>query len=128
MTDIKLKYNPYTKEKTLEINGISQDRNLTMNICGADGSELSEWCTKFFENILNKENDSFTVHFSGIQRDYEFMEDGLEKFQTNHSDIEANLIPENIVVAADRLNELKDLFNKMQAETDSVKFSSQFRI
>lgn len=125
MTDIKLKYNPYTKEKTLEINGISQDRNLTMNICGADGSELSEWCTKFFENILNKENDSFTVHFSGIQRDYEFMEDGLEKFKTNHSDIDSNLIPENIVVAADRLNELKDLFNKMQAETPFEQLKGQ---
>ena len=125
MTDVKLKYNPYTKEKALEINGVTQDRKLTMNICGSDGSELSEWCTKFYENILNKENDSFTVYFSGIQRDYEFMEDGLEKFQTNHSDIEANLIPENIVVAADRLNELKDLFNKMQAETPFEQLKGQ---
>lgn len=117
MTNVKLKYNPYTKEKALEINGQLQDKELVKNICGADGSELSEWCLKFFENILNKENDSFTVYFSGIQRDYEFMEDGLKKFAENNSDLEVKLIPEKVVAASDKLNELKVLFEKMQVET-----------
>lgn len=117
MTDVTLKYNPYTKEKILEINGQIQGRELTKNICGTDGSELSEWCLKFYENILNKENDSFTVHFNGIQRDYEFMEDALNKFIEEKSGVEVKLIPENIVTAADRLNELKELFSKMQNDT-----------
>lgn len=117
MTDVNLKYNPYTKEKVLKINGEIQDKDLTRNICGADGSELSEWCKNFYDNILNKENDSFTVHFTGIQRDYEFMEDGLQKFLEEKKDVEAKLIPEEIIAAADRLNELKELFVKMQNET-----------
>lgn len=125
MTDVTLKYNPYTKEKSLEINGQVQDRELTKNICGTDGSELSEWCLKFYENILNKENDSFAVHFSGIQRDYEFMEDGLNKFKEGNADVEVKLIPENIVAAADRLNELKNLFAKMQEETPFEQLKSQ---
>ena len=117
MTEVTLKYNPYTKDKSLEINGQIQDKELTKNLCGADGSELSEWSSKFYENILNKENDSFTVHFSGIQRDYEFMEDGLEKFRANNAGIDVKLEPLNIVQPADKLNELKNLFNKMQEET-----------
>lgn len=117
MTEVKLKYNPYTKEKTLWIDGKEQEKSVTHNICGADGKELSEWSQTFYDQMQKQCNDDFTVHFSGIQRDYEFMEDSLTRFKSKNTNVNVELKQEKVVEVADKLNELKELFAKMQNET-----------
>ena len=114
MTKIELCYNPYTREKTLCIDGKKQTKDTLAKLCGGDGTELSEWAASFFDNAIERCNDDITVSFSGIRRDYEFLEDAVAK-NKNASSIK--LEEEKIVDAENRLAELKKLFAKMQEET-----------
>lgn len=125
MVEITLTYNPYTKEKKIERNGIMQNAEVTKNICGAEGTELSEWCGRFYSELLEKENDSFSVTFNGIQRDYEFMEDALKEFLKANPSEEVKLIEGKIVQAQDRLQDLRNLFEKMQNDTPFEQLKSE---
>ncbi|MBE5918162.1 MAG: hypothetical protein E7273_15150 [Pseudobutyrivibrio ruminis] len=53
MNTVYLTYNPYTKEKTLSIDGEEKNQEQTCSLCGPVGSELSEWCNNFYEKIFN---------------------------------------------------------------------------
>ncbi len=125
MVEITLTYNPYTKEKMLERNGIMQNAEVIKNLCGAEGTELSEWCGRFYSELLEKENDSFSVTFNGIQRDYEFMEDALKEFLKLNSSEEVKLIGGKIVQVQDRLQDLRNLFEKMQNDTPFEQLKSE---
>lgn len=125
MVEITLTYNPYTKEKKLKRNGIIQNAEITKNLCGAEGTELSEWCGRFYSELLEKENDSFSVTFNGIQRDYEFMEDALKEFLKANPSEEVKLIEGKIVQVQDRLQDLRNLFEKMQNDTPFEQLKSE---
>lgn len=117
MNTVYLSYNPYTKEKTLSIDGEEKDLEQTCSLCGPDGSELSEWCNDFYEKIYNFCNDSFEVHFTGIQRDYDFLEDALNENQRKFNDVKITLHKENVVQVVDRLSNLKELFERMRKDS-----------
>ncbi|MCR5620347.1 MAG: dynamin family protein [Treponema sp.] len=114
MTSIDLKYNPYTRTKSLCIDGKEQANDVLSKLCGADGTELSEWVANFFDSVIKHCNDAICVTFSGITRDYDFLEDAAKKSKCA-SDV--RLEKGNVVDVADRLTELKELFKKMQEET-----------
>lgn len=121
MLEVKLKYNPYTKEKKLEIGGIIQEETMVRNICGSDEKDIADWSMDFYKNILEKENDGFTLYFTGIQRDYEIMDDSLKKFlesnKENNNNIQIEIKEDKIIPVKDQLTKLKQLFKKMQEES-----------
>ena len=114
MTKFDLTYNPYTRKKTILVDGKNQKEDTVAKLCGGKGTELSEWAASFFDNAIKLCNDDITVSFSGIRRDYEFLEDAVAK-NKNASDIK--LEEKKIVDAENRLAELKVLFAKMREET-----------
>ena len=123
MTTIDLMYNPYTRKKKVLKNGVLEPSSVVSKLCGAEGTELSEWAEKFLSSAICQYNDSLTVNFSGIRRDYEFLQDAKEKLIDYSKDIileEAKIVePEN------RLEELKKLFAKMQEKTPFSSLKSE---
>lgn len=124
MTEVKLKYNPYTKEKSIFIDGKEQSENFVVANCGSKYKELSEWSEAFYINMRKAVNDHFTVYFTGIARDYEFMQSALKKIPEN-KDSKIELKKEKITVVEDKMNELKSLFAKMQKETPFATLQSE---
>ena len=115
MTSIDLKYNPYTREKVLCIGGEKQSPKVCAKLCGTNDTELSEWAGRFFETAVEMYNDSLIVYFTGIRRDYEFLEDACKRWTDKNVQIE--LKEKKIVDVENRLNDLKALFAQMQQET-----------
>ena len=114
MTSIELLYNPYTRGKILFVDGGEVQKDECEKLCGAEGTELSEWAEHFLNACIEHFNDSISVSFSGIRRDYEFLEDAVKKSKYS-SDI--SLSEKKIVDAENRLQELKNLFAEMQENT-----------
>ncbi|MBE6424207.1 dynamin family protein [Succinivibrio dextrinosolvens] len=56
------------------------------------------------------------MHFTGIQRDYDFLYDALTENQSKFN-IKISLLKENVVQAVDRLSNLKELFERMQNDS-----------
>ena len=115
MTVFDLTYNPFTKEKTFYVDGKEDD----FDECWGGGSkELSEWSSIFFEKVYRKYNDSeMEVHFKGIIRDYEFLEDAKDAYQKENSSVTITLVDNECANTTEKLGELKELFEKMQKET-----------
>ena len=114
MTSIELLYNPYTRGKILFVDGGEVQKDECEKLCGAEGTELSEWAEHFLNACIEHFNDSISVSFSGIRRDHEFLEDAVKKSKYS-SDI--SLSEKKIVDAENRLQELKNLFAEMQENT-----------
>ena len=127
MTSIELLYNPYTRGKILFVDGGEVQKDECEKLCGAEGTELSEWAEHFLNACIEHFNDSISVSFSGIRRDYEFLEDAVKKSKYS-SDI--SLSEKKIVDAENRLQELKNLFAEMQENTpfDSLKSAEVKRL
>lgn len=127
MTSINLVYNPYTREKSLSVGGMVQEKSVCTKLCGADGTELSEWALHLFNASVEYFNDSVSISFSGIRRDFEFLEDAAKRCEYS-SDIK--LSEKKIVDVKDRLQELKELFANMQKNTpfDSLKSAEVKRL
>ena len=127
MTSIELLYNPYTRGKILLVDGGEVQKDECEKLCGAEGTELSEWVLHFLNACIEHFNDSISVNFSGIRRDYEFLEDAVKKSKYS-SDI--SLSEKKIVDAENRLQELKNLFAEMQENTpfDSLKSAEVKRL
>lgn len=127
MTSIELLYNPYTRGKILLVDGGEVQKDECEKLCGAEGTELSEWAEHFLNACIEHFNDSISVNFSGIRRDYEFLEDAVKKSKYS-SDI--SLSEKKIVDAENRLQELKNLFAEMQENTpfDSLKSAEVKRL
>lgn len=118
MTTIELMYNPYTREKKVLKGNCEEPKIVLSELCAADGKELSEWASDFLKSAVNYYNDSLTINFSGIRRDYEFLQDAKEKLEKQH-DCSGNIILKEakVVEPGNRLEKLKALFSKMQKET-----------
>ena len=127
MTSIELLYNPYTRGKILFVDGGEVQKDECEKLCGAEGTELSEWAEHFLNACIEHFNDSISVSFSGIRRDYEFLDDAVKKSKYS-SDI--SLSEKKIVDAENRLQELKNLFAEMQENTpfDSLKSAEVKRL
>ena len=132
MIEIELTHNPFLLENKLMIDGQEQDSETCQKICGMPNKELSSWAGEFFEKIEKKYNDSATVVFNGILRDYEFLEDNLSSGQKKGRYNDIILKQGTIVESAERLSKLRELFHEMLQETpfESLKtkeLESQFK-
>lgn len=116
MKKFELTYNPFTHERTFLADG----KPATLSKCwGEDESrELSEWCGSFFQTLYDKFNDcEMEVRFKGIIRDLEFLEDARDQYRKENPSVSIKLLDEGCVNTTAKLDELKDLFAKMQDES-----------
>ena len=116
MTTFYLSYNPFTKEKTFQVDGENDD----LEQCwGSESKELSEWVGCFYEKLYKKYNDSeMEVKFKGILRDYEFLEDAKIAYEKENPSVKISLKGRDDCTSSnEKLGELKKLFEKMQKET-----------
>lgn len=124
MKKFELTYNPFTHEKTF----LADDKPATLPKCWGDdeSKELSEWCGDFFQALYDKFNDcEMEVHFKGILRDLEFLKDALDKYRKENPSVTITLVDEGCVNTTAKLDELKDLFAKMQEESPFSELKSQ---
>ena len=95
MTDVELKYNPYTNETHILVSGKMLPESEVKEYVGAE-QEISAWAQNFWERIATKCNDDFTVRFCGLMSDYEVMDKSFRAFRQESSD-DVSLKPEHIV-------------------------------
>lgn len=117
MTRVDLTYNPYTRERKLVIDSKEIARERLSSYCGAEGTELSQWCGALWEKLSSDCNDDIQLRFTGILRDFEFLEDAKKKAEEKSSQYDFVLEKGKISVVENSLEKLKDLFNKMQRES-----------
>lgn len=117
MTRVDLTYNPYTRERKLVIDSKEIPGNQTSNFCGAKGTELSQWCGTLWERLASHCNDDIELWFTGIQRDFEFLSDAMNRSMENKSGCSFTLMEKKICKVEDKLGELESLFAKMQEES-----------
>ncbi|MGL4986602.1 MAG: dynamin family protein [Treponemataceae bacterium] len=117
MAIVSLYYNPYTRKKELVIDGREASCEDLNDCCGTSEKELSEWCYGFYAEIYKKCNDDFTVEFTGITRDYDFMYDAVCKYKNENAGVNIKLVAKYCVEPQDNLGKLRILFEKMQKES-----------
>lgn len=110
MTQVHLTYNPYTKERQLQIGSQEIVGDQLSNFCGAKGSELSQWCGALWEKLGMHKADDITLHFTGIQRDYDFLEDAKKK--ADNAEFSYVLKAQKITKVEDKLNGLETTISK----------------
>lgn len=115
MKKIELTYNPFTHERTFLVNG---EPDSLPNCWGDDDrEELSEWCGDFFEALESKYNTEMEVSFKGILRDWESLADAKEKYHHDNPSDRITLKDSECVNTKAKINELSNLFEKMQSES-----------
>lgn len=85
MTDVELKYNPYTNTTHIKVNEKPLDESEVTEYVGA-GKNISDWAMNFWERISTKCNDDFTVHFCGLESDYIKLEQAFYTFKKSTTD------------------------------------------
>lgn len=126
MKNISLKYDPYRVEMKFLENGEPSEK---FNQVFAENTELGA-VDDFFGKIYEVTRGDFTLEFSGLERDYNFLEDALKLYKkTNQAN---NIILEkgNVSVAGGvQVEKLRELFKKLDKlpykalKSDSVKRS-----
>lgn len=85
MTNVELKYNPYTSTTLIQINGKNLNDDEITEYVGA-GDNVSDWARNFWERISTKCNDDFVVHFCGLESDYLKIEQAFHAFKEHTTD------------------------------------------
>ena len=117
MTRVDLTYNPYTRERKLVIDSKEIARERLSSYCGAEGTELSQWCGSLWGKLSSDCNDDIELRFTGILRDFEFLEDAKKKAEEKISTYDFVLEKGKISVVENSLEKLSGLFNEMQRES-----------
>lgn len=125
MTNVELKYNPYTNETLIRVNEKPLDKAEIAEYVGA-GDNISDWAMNFWERISTKCNDDFTVHFCGLESDYMKIAQAFYEFKKSTTD-DVNLEPDYIINPI-RINdeqyvknELEIIFGKKFVEQQELK-------
>ena len=95
MTDVELKYNPYSNETHILVNGKPLPESEVKEYVGAE-QEISAWARNFWERIATKCNDDFTVRFCGLAKDYKTIAEEFRKYKETTTD-DVSLEPDYIV-------------------------------
>lgn len=95
MTNVELKYNPYTNITLIQINGKNLNEDEITEYVGA-GDNIAEWAMNFWERISTKCNDDFVVHFCGLESDYIKIEQAFCTFKEHTTD-DVHLVPDYVI-------------------------------
>ncbi|AEH48652.1 dynamin family protein [Parageobacillus thermoglucosidasius] len=113
MIDVYMKYNPYTVETAIEIDG----KNVMENgkLSKYKNERLQVWIHELIPTLIEELNeDSIHIRFKGTLPDYEDLLEICEQYIKNHSSL--SLYVEHIPAkeTADKIGELKKLVEHMQ--------------
>ena len=134
MTNLYLKYNPYTVESEIKIDGVLvQTPN---KLADLTHERLQVWIEKLvpiLDEICN--DDEYNIEFYGTNLDYSDLASTVNKYCEEHEDIRISI---NYIAAKgseDRIKELIELFDDMQKNcpfpdltTDQIKENFQSAI
>ena len=95
MTNVELKYNPYTNETIIQVNGKILDENEIKEYVGAYDN-ISDWADNFWNRITTKCNDDFVVHFCGLESNYLKIEQAFYSFKEHTTD-DVHLEPDYVI-------------------------------
>lgn len=109
MTDVFIKYNPYTVETEIVINGAKVKENSSLNL--AKGTRLQE-CVDDIPKMLFEEcsDRNFKVTFRGTKADFEDLQTAFE----DNTDVEAVLSIEEMCSVDDAEKIVDDVFRDIQ--------------
>lgn len=113
MTNINIKYNPYTVESEIKIDGnVVQPPNKLADFAT---ERLQSWVENLIP-ILNEvcNDDEYQIEFYGTSLDYDDLAVCVNDYCERNKDVAVTLSFTEAKGAADRFNELIDLFNDMQ--------------
>ena len=124
MAEIKLKYNPYSREvERCQVNG--EDKSFT-GVWGDQTRELGEWAYAFIEKLDATYNDDrYVLEFSGIERDLNFLEDAAAEYMGKVSGVTVTVKPGSVKAVDKGFDELRRLFQKMQDESPFEELKSK---
>lgn len=114
MTNVSIKYNPFTVETEIIINGKSMDE--ISRLSKFVNERLQMWLDQLLPILVEVCNDDLIITFKGTQLDFDDLVSAVEDYKRSHAKIQISL--EHILSKAsvDRFDELIDLFEYLQKE------------
>lgn len=114
-TKVSLKYNPYTVESKITIDG--QEVQAPNKLYDLRNERIQVWIDQLLPILVELCNDScFEISFYGLQLDYDDVYEIIRDYCEEHSEIEVRLKFEKAKGSDTRLKELQELFEHMQRE------------
>ena len=112
-TIVSFKYNPYTVESTIMIDGsIVQPPNKLYDL---KNERIQVWLDQLLPILIDLCNDtSYLIKFYGLVLDYNDLYDVIKEYCLQHTDIKVCLEFTEARSSDDRLSDLENLFEEMQ--------------
>ena len=114
-TLITFKYNPYTVESTIMIDGNPvQPPNKLFDL---KNERIQVWIDQLLPILVDLCNDSsYCIQFYGLALDYDDLYETIKEYCLQHADIEVCLEFTEVRSSDDRLSDLEKLFEEMQRD------------
>ncbi len=114
-TKVYFKYNPYTVESIITIDGkLVEPPNKLYDL---KNERIQVWIDQLLPILIDLCNDSeFNIEFYGLRLDYDDVYEVVKSYCESHKNIQVSLAFTEARGSEDRLNELQILFNEMQKD------------
>lgn len=114
-TVIGFKYNPYTVESTITIDG--NEVEPPNKLYDLKNERIQVWIDQLLPILIDLCNDSsFKIEFYGLRLDYDDLYETVKEFCAIHSEIEVAVAFTEARSSEDRLSDLQNLFDEMLRE------------
>lgn len=113
MVSVFLKYNPFTVETSVSING---EEVTFSKLMSKRHERLQAWLDELFPILAEECNDDIELTFQGTQLDYEDIEMSAKEYEESHGKIRIHLKQVVVKDSYDRIKELITLFEYLQKE------------
>lgn len=114
-TTIGFKYNPYTVESVITIDGKNVEP--PNKLYDFKNERIQIWIDQLMPILIDLCNDSsFRIEFYGFRLDYDDLYEAVKDYCKDHLEIEASLVFTEARGSEDRLDELQRLFEEMQRD------------
>ena len=113
MTKVSLRYNPYTVETEIAIDGV--DVQSPHRLFDLKRERLQVWIENLIP-ILDEtcNDDEYEIEFYGTRLDFNDLDVVIKDYCSSHPDIRVNIVFTEAKGSEDRFSELVDLFDDMQ--------------
>ena len=114
MANVFLKYNPFTVETTILING--RDIGDESKLANFKHERLQMWLDQLIPILVEECNDDLHITFKGTQLDYDDLLSTIQEYRTKIADIEITVEYLPSKASNDRFKDLTALFEYLQKE------------
>lgn len=123
-TKVSLKYNPYTVESKITVDG--QEVQSPNKLYDLRNERIQVWIDQLLPILVELCNENFfEISFYGLQLDYDDVYEIIRDYCEKHSEIEVRLKFEEAKGSDTRLKELQELFEEMQRECPFEELKTQ---